>query len=665
MLRLAVWLVLFLPVTAWLLAGLVTQAVDPTNQALKAPDSEDAKNLRALAEVVPKDPVVLLAFSNGVAPPSEPTDPEVIATMQRHLAAMPGVVACSNPPSPDPSLVLLTVSLEGEDLAALAAGVVAAAKANAPPSVQVLATSLPLIEGTIAKLVAGERTTIVPSLMAVLLLAAAGLYRRLGLAVATLLPAVAAIAWTGGIVARLGHRLDPISALLDPVLLTIGVAASVHFVEAFRRARATGQAPRDAADTAASELRTPALLATGTTMIGLWSLATSSVPAVADFGVRAALGVALTHFFTFLILPAWLPFAARSAAISAASSAMGSTHPQRSLGAMWLRVLRRQQVPLALAAAIVTTLALTGLPRLHADNDPLRLLPASDQVRLDHDVLAARLGGVEVFHLLVPARSEASEPSRLLPFVAAMQHEPGLVGLAGNVQRGPGGDLAVPLLLQPGGSAVREPLFADIERAANVLGLDGVVPAGASVQIARDSHHLMQSLAQSLGLSFVLLAIGMCIGLRSLRLGLIGMLPNLVPSIWVYGLIGWSGRPVSVATAMIGCTMLGLIVDNTLHLLHHYSHARALASRRHALRAALDRCGRAMTLSSFVLLLGFLVAATSQLETTVEFALLASTTIAVAWFATAVVLPMLVLAKREHRPQLVGTSPARGPDHAL
>ena len=143
----------------------------------------------------------------------------------------------------------------------------------------------------------------VPLLLAVLFAAAWLFYRRLRLAIAVLLPAVTAIAWTGGAVAWLGHRLDPIASLLDPVLLTIGVAASVHFVEAFRRARGNGHAPGNASIRARLSLRKPAFWATTTTMLGLWSLTINDTPAVVDFGLRAAMGVALTHLFTFSLLP--------------------------------------------------------------------------------------------------------------------------------------------------------------------------------------------------------------------------------------------------------------------------------------------------------------------------------------------------------------------------
>ncbi|MCU0864700.1 MAG: MMPL family transporter [Planctomycetes bacterium] len=636
LLRRGAWF-LFAAATVLMLVGLVRQQVDPQNRALKAPDSADAAALAALGEVVALDPVLLLAFVTRGDLPLLSGDQQRLEQLRTELGRRPDVVQVFDAPVPDPGLELMPVAIRGDNLLETAEAVVAAARAAAPPTVEVRATGLPLLEGTIARLVAGERTTIVPVLVAVLLLAALLFYRHLGLAIAVLLPALCGIAWTGGTIAWLGHRLDPIAALLDPVLLTIGVAASIHFVEAYRRALANGLAPHAAGRAAAVELRTPALLACATTMIGLWSLCTSAIPAVFDFGVRSALGVAVVHLLTFVLLPSWLPFAASAAA--AAEVATGR-------GRRWLGFLRAHRCQLGLVVGALTALAAAGLLRLQTDNDPLQMLPADEPARVDHDLLATRLGGVEVFHLLIAERSVAGEPSRLLPFLAELQRTPGIAGLAGPVQRSNEGALAVPLLLAPGGSGVRAPLFDRIERSACVLGLDGLVVAGASVQIARDSHRLLLSLLGSLGLSGLLLSLGMMIGLRSVRLGLLGMLPNLLPSLWLYGALGWSDRPLSVATAMIGCTMLGLIVDNTLHLLHHYRHERSTASPRLALRAAFDRCGRAMTLASVVLMLGFATAATSRLETTVEFALLATATIAAAWFATAVVLPMLITGLR-------------------
>lgn len=628
--------------TLALASGLPRQSVDPRNQALKTPRGPEADRLRALAEIVPSDPVVLLAFAAAGELPILAADRERLRTLVDGFRSLPGVIAVHEAAVPDPGLALFPVAIAGDDLAATAADLVEHARRGCPATLRAMATGLPLLESTIADLVAGERLTIVPMLVGVLFVAALVFYRRVRWAVAVLLPPLAGIAWTGGMLAWLGHRLDPIAALLDPVLLTIGVAASVHFLEAFRAGLARGESPPVAADAAAAALRTPALLATATTMIGLWSLATSDTPAVHDFGCRSAFGVGLTHLFGFLLLPAWLGAGAAPAMPLAPA---GGAWP--SIACAWLLRLVRHRTAWLVLTAIVSTLALAGLLRLRTDNDPLRLLPGNVPARVDHDVLAQRLGGVETCHLLVPARSGAADPTRLLPLLAEIRRTPGFAGLAGPVQRGTTGDLAVPLLLTPGGTALREHAFATCERLAAVLGLDGVTLAGESVRTSRDSHRLMHGLVGSLGLSLLLLGVGIAIGLRSVRLAALGLVPNLLPSMWLYGCLGWLDRPVSVATAMIGCTMLGLIVDNTLHLLHHYRMERRTHSRHAAMHLAFGRCRRPMTLASVVLMTGFLTAATSRLATTVEFGLLAAATIAFAWFGTVVVLPLLFLSPEE------------------
>lgn len=633
---------LFVPATLFLLRAQIHQHVDPQNHALKNPGSRDRANLDRLTEIEAGDATVLLGFTVPGDLTILPADRTTLQDLRRRLAAEPGVVDTVEPPVSEGGLALLAVSLRGGDLSALARRVVASAREGSPPSLRVLATGLPLIEGRIAELVAAERVHIVPWLVGVLLLTATALYRSLALGAAALLPALAGIAWTGGIVALLGHQLDPVGALLDPVLLTIGVASSIHFVEAYRHRRRHGHAPHEAAAEAARAQLQPAFLAMATTLVGLLSLCTSSIPAVIDFGVRASLGVAIVHVFNFLLLPVWLPMTSRRTV---------AHHTARPFAPAWLAALHRWRTTLLAGTAAVTALAMAALPRLHTDNNPLSLLPADDVVRVDHDLLTSRLGGVEVCHLLVPERSPGCDPSRLLPFLAAVHTLPGAAGLAGPAVRGEEGDLAVPLLLTPAGSSVRSPLFDEIDRAARVMGLDGLVAAGPPVQIARDSVALLQSLFGSFWLTLAVLFCGAAAGLRSWRLGALSMIPNLIPCTLVYGAIAWLDRPVSVATAMIASTMLGLIVDNSLHLLHDYRLQRLDHEPRAAATRALEHCGRGMWLSNGLLALGFLVTSTSRLATTVEFSLLATSTILAGAFVAIVVLPLLLGASDRPAPR--------------
>ena len=634
------WLLVLLPASARLFGHQLEQPVDAANTALKAPGTADEANRRALAAAVESEQVILLAFSVPGELPVLPVDEASIARGLEQLRTLPGVIDCRTVPAPDEDLRLATVALDEHDLGETGRRVVDAARGFCPPAMRFSATGLPLVEARLAELVSTERRTIVPMLGACLLAFAWLIYRRVSLALAALLPALLAIVWTSGLIAALGHHLDPVASLLDPVLLTIGVATSVHFVECWCRCVATGLDSRAASRKALAAMQPPTLLATATTMVGLLSLAGNAVPAVADFGIRAAFGVSLLHAFVFLLLPTWLAWFGR------ASPAAPRRH---AFGAAWFVALQRHRFGIGAAAIAVTALAAAQLSALRSDNDPLTLLPTSEPCRVAYDQLAARLGGVETFHLLAHRDTSSTDLSRLLPFVASLQTLPHVAGMGGPLLRSDDGDLAAALLLEPGGSRDRSALFDEIERGAKVLGLDGLVPAGAAVQIARDSERLVGSLLQSTLWTIALLGLGMCVGLRSWRLGLLGLVPTVTPCIWVYGALAYSQRPVSVATGMIACTMLGLLVDNTVHFLHQFQEARRHHPIRAAIAISLGHVGRPMLLSSALLAAGFGVAATSQLSTTVEFSVLACTTIAAALFATSALLPLLLLTAKRRR----------------
>lgn len=626
------WL-LFAGLVAFAVFGMTRLEVDPTNRAMKDPTSAAARNLQALGSILPDVPTLLLGFVTRGGEELGSDDREVLTQLVTELGHHAAVGSARLLPEPNPSIVLGSLQLAEHCTAEQLQDLLHRADTGAPPTTTVHATGVPLLEQAIAQHVTRDRAVLVPIIIATLALATLLIYRSLALMFATLLSPLLAIILVDGWLGWQGCRIDPVAALLEPILLTIGVAGSVHVVQAYLAAIASTGQRQPAARIAAATMLRPGLLATTTTLIGLWSLLASSIPAVRDLGLRAACGVALTHCFLFWLLPKWL--AARGPLTPLPGSSASSLLAP-------LRALRRFRVPTLAAAAAVTALAVAGLARLSADNDVLQLLPRRERVRADHQQLAARLGGAELVHLLAPADSRASEPSRLVPFVASMQVRGDIAGLGGNAVASPAGDVVVPLLLRPAGSRARSALFDDMERTARVLGLDGLVPAGQTAQIARDSQQLLTGLVRSMGLAGLALAVTMMLGLRSVRLGLLALLPNVLPATWLFGLLGWIGHPLSVGSAMIASTMLGLIVDNTLHLLHVYGDCRKQQPPALAIAAALVQRGAAARTSTIVLLLGFLTTALSDLQPTVEFAWLAAATIAMAWVSTSVLLPLLL-----------------------
>lgn len=629
------WLLL-LPVLVLLAAWQSGLEIDATNASMKAPGSAEAEQTRRLSAAFGGDHVVALSFSTRSHAAVAARELDGLEAMVQRLAASPDVRAASAPAQPEPDLAVVTLDL---DPTAEAAATLQLARSLCPPTLRMVAAGLPLAERAIAAGIATDRATLVPLIVGVLLLLCLAIYRNFGHAIAALLPALLTILLVGSLQRLLDQRLDPVNVLLEPVLLTVGVATAAHYLASFRSWRALGHAPGPAVLRTRAAMLWPCTLATATTMLGFSSLALHPIPAVAEFGWTAALGTAGVHAFTLVLLPAWLAaFPGRAALLAT---------PRAQAMRCYVAWLQRHRAVLVLALVLVIGLAGSAWATLRVDNDPLAVLPADAPFRRDFDEFASRLGGAETFALLVDADSPALAVDRLAPFVAALAERAPAAGLAGPPRLARDGTVMVPLRLAPSGSARRSELFDEAVDRARQLDLDGIHLAGLPVQIARDSERLVHGQLLGLGVTAIGLLLGLWIGLRSLRLALLGMVPNVLPCAMLYGALAYLGQPLTVANAMIGSVMLGLIVDNTIHLLHRFRHGRGTQGTR--LAAALRTVLRPMVVASAVLTAGFAVGLTGSMVSTHEFAGLAAVTIVLALFADGVVLPVLLLTRPARR----------------
>ena len=154
----------------------------------------------------------------------------------------------------------------------------------------------------------------------------------------------------------------------------------------------------------------------------------------------------------------------------------------------------------------------------------------------------------------------------------------------------------------------------------------------------------------ALGQALSLLLAGGMIGLllvayfRSLRLGLYALVPNMVPVLFYFGLLGATGTTLNNSTALMGSIVLGIAVDDTLHLLVEYRRGLTeTGDPERALRGALVHVGRAITCTTLAVCLGLLVVGGSALQNQAEFGLLGAATLAIAWLVDVTVTPALCL----------------------
>ena len=132
--------------------------------------------------------------------------------------------------------------------------------------------------------------------------------------------------------------------------------------------------------------------------------------------------------------------------------------------------------------------------------------------------------------------------------------------------------------------------------------------------------------------------------LRSWKMGVMAALPNVLPTVILFGLMGWCGIELSAATTMIAGIALGLFVDDTIYVLAGYARAKqAGRTTVGALEESLRRNGRAVIFTSLILALGFWSGLVGSFKPTLYFSFLMGLTLLFDLLADLLVTPAMVV----------------------
>lgn len=178
-----------------------------------------------------------------------------------------------------------------------------------------------------------------------------------------------------------------------------------------------------------------------------------------------------------------------------------------------------------------------------------------------------------------------------------------------------------------------------------------VEPAGYLPLYVRIIQHITDAQVRSFTISLFLVTLVMMLLLRSVRLGAIAMVPNLLPAAMTLGLMGWVGIRLDVATVLIAAIAIGISVNDTSHIMFRFRHelARTPGDPEDAVRRMVVHTGRAVVASSIILIAGFGVLLFASVKSVSYFGLLSSMTIMSALLADLIITPALLLTFARRR----------------
>ena len=173
---------------------------------------------------------------------------------------------------------------------------------------------------------------------------------------------------------------------------------------------------------------------------------------------------------------------------------------------------------------------------------------------------------------------------------------------------------------------------------------------GLVALLAKTFNNTTTSMAESYLIALAVITLMMILLIGRIRIGLLSMIPNLVPIIMMLGVIGWFGFPMDLFTMMVASIAIGLAVDDTIHFMHNFRrYYEQSGDPKKAVFETLHSTGRAMLVTSVVLSVGFFIYMFASMQNIVRFGFLTGFTIIMALASDYFIAPALMVLVNKKR----------------
>lgn len=534
-----------------------------------------------------------------------------------------------------------------------------------------------------------DMTTLIPAMLLLIVVLLALMLRSPLAMLATVTILVMTIMATMGLGGWLGFFLSTGTINVPIVVLTIAVADCVHIVASMQYAQRQGQTRREAVAYSLRLNWMPIFITSATTAVGFLTLMMSESPVFVDFGVLSAIGVMLAYLLSVTLFPALL-------VVLPIGQGKAGRQQSALMDGLANFVIRRQK-PLLIFGSVLAV----GIGALSLNNDindvSTEYFAKSTEFRQSVDKRAETLSGTQSidFALYTGEEGGANDPQfiRIMrDFSAWLLQQPEVDHVATlsdtfkRLNMNMHGDdrswyeipddreLAAQYLLLyemslPYGldlnnqlnidkSAVRLTVtvknfgsreMVDLEeRAREWMTSNGpdvrLTAASPGLMFAHIGETNMKSMIKSIFLAFVIISGILVVALKSVRLGLISLLPNILPALVGFGFWSLISGEINLALSIVSSMTLGIIVDDTVHFLSKYQYARKDGmDAEAAVRYAFASVGRALLITTIVLALGFSMLMFSAFRLNSDMGMATSLVIVIALIIDFLLLPPMLL----------------------
>lgn len=513
-------------------------------------------------------------------------------------------------------------------------------------------------------------------------------FRRLSLVIAAMCVAMLSVIWTMGLLIGTGFTVHIMSSMIPIFLMPIAILDSIHILSEFfdrypryRDRKATLRAVY-------KELFVPISFTSLTTAVAFASLALAPIPPVRVFGLFVAFGVFAAWLLTMLFVPAYVMLLSedglqRSLARNIEGGSRVLAGGLRRMG----RLASARSYLIVPAFVLVAVAAVPGLTQISVNDNPVRWFKGGSEIRQATEVLNEHFPGTYNASLLLEAERPGAltSPDAAASVAALQRYWAGgdIVGQATSYvdaiaiveDHVPDDPAGIEAALQsaaesPSGNIVASLITPDFSRANLQIQLkdgdnqsmqevvDGTeayletqpLPEGIRASWAGETYlnlvwqdKMVSGMLRAFLGTFLVVLILMIVLFRSLRWAVLAMVPMSATVLFVYGVVGYSGKDYDMPMAVLSTLVLGIGVDFAIHFIVRF---RQLAEEADTAQSALSKFfeepARALTRNALIIAVGFVPLLFASLVPYIVVGVFLASIMLLSWLVTLLLLPAVV-----------------------
>ncbi|WP_180800145.1 efflux RND transporter permease subunit [Vibrio parahaemolyticus] len=535
-----------------------------------------------------------------------------------------------------------------------------------------------------------DSSTLVPTMLVVILVFLTIMLGSILSVIATLIVIIGSVMATMGISGWAGMFLSTATVNVPTLIMTLAVADCVHVIAAMRQSMKNGFTKSQSIERSIALNFVPILITSVTTAIGFLMMNMSDSPVLRDFGNLSALGVMVACFLSVTLLPALLKLLPIHVKME---TSQDQKHVMDHLGDFVVSQ-RRALLPLSVAVIVVCA---SLIPLNKVNDESVEYFGQRNEFRQAADFMEERISGMTNISIAIKTNESQGiaapdflntigEFSSWLRDQPETDHVATLADVYKRLNKNMHGDdeayyslpqareLAAQYLLLyemslPYGLDLNNQINVDkssIKIVLTVANLGSVelvdlenriyqwfaehapqyqvVASSPSLMFAHIGETNMASMLSTLPITLVLISALLIFALRSVRLGLISLMPNIAPAVIGFGLWALISGEINLGLSVVVTLTLGIVVDDAVHFLSKYQRARREGqTAEQAVRYAFHTVGRALWITTVVLVAGFSVLAMSSFRLNADMGQLSAIVIFIALVVDFLFLPTLLM----------------------